>query len=113
MKIILTALLLLSHTAFASGYEARHLEIIKKAIFTNCGHMSDLTQISSSETVIIVDQGIRDVEYVTQFSGVQRIDQGVFDVYKITVNSSFADMYDHSSRNWGVYSVETVKCELE
>jgi hypothetical protein len=96
-----------------SDYHSRHQEIIEKFIRSECGIMRDLHQISSQEKVIVIDQGIRDVEYVTVLSGVQRIDQGIFDSYKIKVKSEFHDMYDHSSNDWGAYSVSSVTCELK
>ena len=107
--------LLLTQTSFAtiinSKYEPRHLSEISRAIIEECGHFYKIEQLESKEEVIQVDQGIRDVIYTTKFEATDRIDQGVFDLYSITVVSEFADMYDHANRNWGVYSVKSVQCD--
>lgn len=96
-----------------STYELRHQDIIEKAILKECGNMRNLTVLSTIEKVIRVDQGIHDVKYETVLSGEQRMDQNIFDTYKITVNSDYADMYDHSAKEWGAYSVSAVNCVME
>lgn len=118
MKAMFAAIMILtSLSSFASirdsKYDARHIKAIKSAIQEKCGNIRDLAEVSSSEQVIRIDQGIRDVRYTTVISGVQRIDQGIFDYYRITVSSYYADSYDHEARDWGSYSVESLKCELE
>ena len=118
MKTLTFALsLLVAQSSLAaiinSNYQSRHQQIIEKAIQTNCGFFRDLTQVSSKAKVIQIDQGIQDVQYTTVFSGVQRIDQGVFDTYKIIVESEYSDHYDHEARDWGHFSVTSVKCELK
>lgn len=108
--------LLFVQIAFAkitdSNYEARHLKLIDQAIKVECGYFYKIKQIDSKEEIIQVDQGIRDVIYTTKLEGTDRIDQGVFDLYEISVVSEYADMYDHASRDWGVYSVKSVQCEM-
>lgn len=96
-----------------SKYEERHQLTIEKAITSGCGHFRDLVQVASSEEVIEVDQGIHDVKFKTILSGLQRLDQNIFDRYTITVESQYADMYDHESKNWGVYSVDSVFCQMQ
>lgn len=97
----------------ASSLEARHQAVIEKAIEANCGFFRDLTEVASSSTVIQVDNGIRDVKYSTLLTGLQRMDQNIFDRYAIAVESEYSDMYDHSTQNWGVYSVSNVSCVME
>lgn len=117
MKMLtVVAALVLSSSAFAkisnSTYENRHLNLIESAITKECGSFYRLTQIESSEEVIQVDQGIRDVIYTTTIEAIDRIDQGVFDEYEVKVVSEFADMYDHANQDWGVYSVTSVSCKM-
>ncbi|WP_408097711.1 hypothetical protein ACJVC5_02015 [Peredibacter sp. HCB2-198] len=113
MKLLIAAVFALTSTvSFASlrqtGYEARHIAKIEKAILKQCGPMLGLDLISKFERVVHVDQGIRDVYYVTVLRGVQN-NIG----YNVKVNSSYADMYDHSEQNWGAYSVQSVDCSSE
>lgn len=96
-----------------SKYDARHIKAIKSAIVEKCGHIGELAEVSSSQEIIRIDQGIRDIRFTTVISGVQKIDQGIFDFFRITVSSYFSDSYDHEARDWGSYSVESLKCELE
>ncbi len=91
----------------------RHAKIIKSAIDSKCGSMARLTLVSVTEEVIHVDNGIRDVNYTSVYKGVLKIDQGVFDDYRITVKSHYGDSYDHTAQDWGHYSVSEVVCELE
>ncbi|GAB4016580.1 MAG: hypothetical protein Fur0010_16470 [Bdellovibrio sp.] len=117
MKIKLLMLaLLVSENVFAgilnSDYEVRHLKLIEKAIEVKCGSFWRLSQIESSEEVIQVDQGIRDIIFKTKINAIDRIDQGVFDEYEVNVESEFADMYDHANQEWGVYSVRLVNCKM-
>lgn len=96
-----------------SAYEARHLSLIEQSVQKNCEIYTDLTQVSSTETVVRVDQGIQDVYFTTVLEARVRFDQGVWDDYTIIVESVLADAYDHSSQNWGIYSVNSVKCEVK
>lgn len=93
-----------------SNYEERHQNLIKNAVEKNCGFAGTLEQENSQEVVNQVDQGIRDVYYTTTLNFKVRVDQGVYDNYQVIVKSEFADMYDHVTKNWGVYSVENVYC---
>lgn len=116
-KLLLALSLVASQASFAaisgSSLEARHQSVVEKAIVDNCGFFRDLTEVSSSSTVIHVDNGIRDVKYSTLLTGLQRLDQNIFDRYSIAVESEYADMYDHSTQNWGVFSVTNVSCRME
>lgn len=96
-----------------SSYELRHQNIIESALSKNCGNFRNLQQVSSHEVVIRIDQGIQDVKFITVLTGEQRYDQNLFDTYKITVESYLSDAYDHGSREWGIYSIDSVKCEME
>jgi hypothetical protein len=116
-SMLFAALMILSQASFAaiigSDYDSRHQNVIEKAVKSDCGYLRDLTYVSSKQVVVHVDQGIRDVNFTTILTGVSRIDQGVFDNYKVIVKSNYADMYDHSTANWGAYSVESVQCIQE
>lgn len=111
--LILIGVLILSKTGFAaiadSNYELRHQAAIEQAI-TTCGFSGVATQLSSEEVVVNVDQGIRDVLYTTVLSVRVPMDQYLFDDYRVSVKSEFADMYDHNAADWGVYSVTSINC---
>lgn len=118
MKKMLVALsVVFSQVSFASiadsKYEARHLNIIETSIVKNCGNFKNLTQVDSKEKVIVIDQGIRDVQFTTTLTGLKRVDQTIFDEYEIVVESEYADMYDHNSQNWGAYNVTSVTCSMK
>lgn len=117
MKVVLIALTLMASVAQASipgsKHEERHQMKIAEAIIEKCGSYMSIEELSSTSTVIEIDQGIRDVDYVTILSVGYWVDQGVFDFYKVTVKSHFGYHFDHSSGNWGTYDVSSVKCELE
>ena len=110
MKFLALAVLMLSSTlSFASNsYNPRHIKAIENAILTKCGRFEDVYMVSSTERVHRVDNGIRDVYYVTVYSGLQNADR-----VKIKVWSDYADMYDHTAQDWGYYSVSQVECSLE
>ena len=109
--------LLMSLTAQAeilsTKYEVNHVRAIESKIVEKCGYFKDLKEISSTEEVIVVDQGIRDVKYTTVLTGLQRLDQNIFDEYQIVVESEYADMYDHVNQTWGAYFVNSVSCQAK
>ena len=115
-KLILIAGLIASQVSFAqiknSQNTARHQSLIAQAIEQNCGSMRNLTEITQAVEVIRVDQGITDKKFTTVLTGEQRLDQNMFDTYKIVVQSEYADMYDHNSQDWGAYFVTSVSCEM-
>ncbi|MEQ1722452.1 MAG: hypothetical protein ABL930_04700 [Pseudobdellovibrio sp.] len=94
-----------------SNYEQRHQDMIETAIYKNCGVSGVIIQLSSDEEVKNVDQGIRDVNYTTEIMVRVGVDQYQYDQYPVTVKSSYADMYDHGTKNWGAYSVDKVICQ--
>jgi hypothetical protein len=95
-----------------SSYDERHLNLIVDQISVKCGSMVDLNIQSTKEEVIYVDQGITDKKFTTVLTGKQKMDQNIFDTFSIVVESSYSDMYDHTNKDWGFYSVESVNCEM-
>ena len=112
--VLLTIALLTSHVTFAtiknSNNEPRHQALIEAAIQDKCGSFYDLTQYSQTETSVRIDNGIVDIKFTTVMYGKSALDQYAFDEYKLTVDSEKSDMYDHSSGNWGAYSITSVSC---
>lgn len=113
MKFVLSLLVIVSgvfaqaqNSSFTPGQKMK----IDTAITNSCGYMRNLTQVNNFEDVVVVDQGIRDVYFITVFEGERRLDQVYFDRYEITVKSVLVDAYDHESHNWGVFAVESVSC---
>jgi hypothetical protein len=102
-----------SLSSFAQPLELRHFKMIEKAITSHCGVMFRLDLSNSESTILMNDNGNKVIGFLTKFDGVRRIDQGVFDNLDITVESTYADGYDHSAREWGLYSVDYVRCELK
>ena len=113
--IILTALIIFGINSQAailnSDLDLVHQTKIQESVEKNCFLKGDLTQLSSTVKVDVVDQGVRDFYYTTTFETFDKYDQVYSDKYIVTVNSVKWDMYDHETKNWGSYSVESVKCE--
>lgn len=107
---------LFSISAFAienSKLSPRHQAAIKNAISNQCSfRLASFKELITESTPIRVDQGILDYEYVTTLIATDRIDQGIRDHYKVTVYSNYYDSYDHEAKDWGIYQVESVKCEF-
>ncbi len=97
-----------SATIEGSTYEERHQALIEKSIYEKCGVAGQLSQVSSLSTEIQIDQGITDISFVTEIRVRSRIDQNIFEEFNFTVNSFYSDAYDHESKNWGAYHVESV-----
>ena len=95
-----------------SDYEERHQQIIKTAVEQHCGYAGALEQVNSQKVTDRVDQGIEDVYYTTTLKLTVNIDQGVQDTYSVIVKSQLADAYDHNTKNWGIYAVDSVHCYL-
>lgn len=112
-SILILFVLLLSNTCFAaivdSTYDLRHQSLIEQAVQT-CGYNGIVTQLSSEEVVVDVDQGVQDVYYTTMLSVKVGIDQYLYDEYRVRVTSEYADMYDHSAADWGFYSITSTNC---
>lgn len=119
MKLIMMVLtLILVQTAFAqienSNYEKRHQVLIENSVRNKCSvRMGNLTQLSSVEETVQVDQGVRDTYFSTVLQGFYRIDQGQYDEYEITVRSVRFEAYDHDAQSWGQYSVDSVQCVMK
>lgn len=97
-----------------SAYDVRHQTMLEQAIFNACGTgYGHLTQLSTTETEHHVDQGIIDLYFTTELEMTVKIDQGIRDNYKITVQSAKYSAYDHNAKDWGIYAVESVVCELQ
>ncbi len=115
MKALFTlALISMSITASAevrgSKFEAYQQSIISEAVAKQCGISSDLVQLSHTEVIDQVDQGIRDVYMTTVFEAKVGVDQMYFDSYLVNVSSALVDAYDHSNQVWGIFAVEKVTC---
>ncbi len=114
--VLLTIALLASQVTFAtiknSNNEARHQALIEAAIQDKCGSFYDITQDSQTETAVRIDNGIVDIKFTTVMYGKSRLDQYIFDEYKLTVESEKSDMYDHTTGNWGYYGIISVSCVL-
>jgi hypothetical protein len=112
-SFILLVSLLSSLSSFANSLEPRHSKMIEMAISSECGQMFSLDLINTKSTVLMSDNGNQIIGFISKFEGARRIDQGVFDYLEITVESTYADGYDHSARDWGLFSVDSVRCELK
>ena len=114
MKFVLSLIITLAAASFAqaqnSSLTSTHTQKIEEAILNSCGYMRNLTQVSHSEEVVIVDQGVRDVYATTVFTGERRLDQNIFDAYAVTVESVLAAGYDHEEKTWGLFTVQSVSC---
>lgn len=112
--IILSTLLALNITAQAdvlnSDLDPVHQKMITEAVVAKCHLNGDLTLISNTTQVDVVDQGVRDTYFTTTFEALDAYDQNMSDKYLVTVNSVKWDQYDHVNKNWGAYSVESVQC---
>jgi hypothetical protein len=45
-------------------------------------------------------------------TAIDPIDQGVFDTYKVIVESAIFSAYDHQAQDWGIIEVQSVKCTM-
>jgi len=113
MKFII-ALILTAHsfTALATTIEQRHMAAIAKAVAKSCYIGSKLTQVKTTVREDRVDQGVVDYYYSSEFTAVVRIDQGVFDTYRVDVESAIFSAYDHVEQDWGMIEVKSVKCTM-
>lgn len=107
---------LVSVSAFAienSKLTKRHQEVIKKAVYESCSlHNAIFEEIKSIETPHRIDQGILDYSYVTILKAVNSLDDNTQVNYLLTVESYYSDSYDHNDRDWGIFLVNSVYCEL-
>ncbi len=93
-----------------SSLEPRHQALIEQEVYKQCGISPVLTEVSVQQQPVAIDNGVIDIHYRIQLEGKVGIDQYMYDTYKIQVSSTLTDMYDHSTQNWGAYSVEVVNC---
>ncbi len=115
MKTILfSAALLLSVNANAliqnSTFELRHQEAIELAVQSRCGIYKELTQLSYQQDIVKVDNGITDLYFDIRLESKDSQYPNHYPQYDVTVKSLLSDMYDHSTGNWGAYSVLDVVC---
>lgn len=114
MKAILILIgLLAGSVSFAqiedSKLDIRHQELIEKALIEKCSiSRGFIKEVSTQKEEIRVDQGITDVKYNSRFEVHIRLDQMIFDVYDVIVKSSYYSMYDHASKNWGVFEIDEI-----
>jgi hypothetical protein len=113
--LIFFATVLITVTAqakiFGSTLEDDHQALIEAGIAKSCRvNPFVLEQLDSIESVVRVDQGVEDVYFTTQLKMKERIDQGIFNNYSVTVKSILFDQYDHENKRWGAYVVDSVKC---
>lgn len=96
-----------------SSYDQRHQAMLEVAIFSACevahGRME---QVASQQIERRVDSGVTDVYFSTEIRLSVKVDQGVFDHYKVITRSIKSSAYDHDAKDWGIYSIESVRCEL-
>jgi hypothetical protein len=95
-----------------SNFEVRHQSAVLQALEAKCGYVGDVEVVSSTVEEIRVDQGIVDQKFTTVLRYKQPLDQMMFDLYEANVVSFLYDHYDHSTGNWGAYSVESVSCKM-
>lgn len=95
-----------------SNFEVRHQSLVLQALQEQCGFYGDVEVMSSTVEEIRIDQGIVDRKFTTVLRYKQRLDQMIFDTYEANVVSYLYDHYDHSTGNWGAYSVESVSCTM-
>lgn len=115
---LLLSALLFSQLTYAnlenSDYATSHNDVIEKSVKKECGSkMKNLEVLTSNETELKVDQGVTNYSYTTTLKAEYEFDQGQFDSYIITVDSSYSDAYNHELGEWGIYYVDSVKCELK
>ncbi len=110
--LIALTLTMLSFSALASTITPRHMSVITKTVAEKCYFSSKLTEVSTTVREDRVDQGVVDYYYSSEFTAVVRIDQGVFDTYRVEVESAIYSAYDHEARDWGLIAVESVKCTM-
>lgn len=95
-----------------SNFEVRHQSAVLKALEAKCGYVGDVEVVSSTVEEIRIDQGIVDRKFTTVLRYKQPLEQMAFDIYEANVVSFLYDQYDHSSGNWGAYSVESISCTM-
>ena len=87
-----------------SNLETRHQDVVASAVFDKCG-LQDLVQVSMQVEINVVDNGIVDQLFTIELAA-----ENDSRAFRVQVRSILADHYDHSTQNWGAYSVQQVQC---
>ena len=90
------------------GKEPRHLDLVREAIMHECGVKGSISSTTVQVITKRVDQGITDYGYNSEISLRVALNDSRTQILKFNVISDFADMYDHNTKNWGVYHVSKV-----
>jgi hypothetical protein len=101
-----------AYVMVGSNFEVRHQSLVLQALEAKCGYVGDVEVISSTVEGIRIDQGIVDQKFTTVLRYKQRLNQMIFDTYEANVVSFLYDHYDHTTGNWGAYSVESISCQM-
>ncbi len=92
-----------------ASYDRAHTSIIAEAIKQKCNVDGAMRITASTEQSVSVDNGITDIYYTTEVQIQEKMDQ-FSSATMASVKSMKSDMYDHSTKNWGAYSVISVEC---
>ncbi len=87
---------------------ARHQAVIQMAIWNSCKLLGDIQVVSNEVQTERLDSGIEDRYYTTEINLWNKADGHSLEAIRLTVTSRYSDMYDHESRDWGVYSVDSI-----
>ena len=93
-----------------SKFESYQKNIITDAVAAQCNIYVDLNQLSHTEFVDHVDNGIDDLYMTTEFQANVRVDQNYFDNYLVKINTVLAAGFDHENQVWGLFSVLNLTC---
>ena len=111
--MIILVSVLASQISFAdmrnSKYEVVHQQSIEESVVQACGIAGVLTQESSDQQLVSVDNGVNDIYFTTVLKVSTKMDQFSGE-NTVVVKSVLTDAYNHETKNWGVYSVESVVC---
>ncbi len=94
-----------------SQLTAKESKLVLTAIENSCGYFRNLTVTQVEKTEVRIDQGQYSTITHVGLSGEKRLDQNMFDQYQISVELELSKSFDHSTGEFGVLSVNSVKCE--
>ena len=112
IAFVFTLMTVLSANASTASFSSRHMKKITDAIAKKCYLTGKLQEVATQTRVDRVDQGIIDYYYKSEFLMEVRVDQGLYDTYKVKVDSAIFDAYDHADQDWGIITVDSVSCEM-
>lgn len=120
-KIFVLLFVFLSGFSFlrdgAYGYELekRHLSFVIEEVQKACGKIdkSQFQIVSHEKEIQKIDQGQWDAIYRTQLLYNVKVDQGVFDRVLVRLMVQYYDYYDHDKKDWGVYELLDIECEIK